>query len=309
MIYVFGHKTPDTDSIVSSMVYTQFLASKWLEVKNIKLWEINNETKFILDKAWVQAPETVMNLEVGSKVFLLDHNENSQTIDNIAELELVGIVDHHKIGSLSTKDPIEVRFEKLGSSASLVYKIMKENEATPTKTQALLLLSAIISDTLFFRSPTTTEDDKVYVQELNKIAEISNLEAYSLEMFNAKSDLWDIAVEDLIKLDYKEFDFSGVKAWVGTIETTNPWYTLGRKEEVIAWMKKIKTESGLDFILLSVVDILNETNTTFVVGELEEKAVQEVFGAATTDNLADLGNRLSRKKQIVPQLTEYFEKK
>jgi manganese-dependent inorganic pyrophosphatase len=129
-----------------------------------------------------------------------------------------------------------------------------------------------------------------------------------MPMFNAKSDLWDMAIEKVIKYDYKEFDFNGTKAGIWTLETTNPGYVLGRKQELLEWLEKIKSEDGLDFILLSIVDIIGEKNTSIVLDWTDTKVLEEVFNTTVKDNLADLKNRLSRKKQVVPDLTNHFNK-
>lgn len=307
-IFVLWHKNPDTDTIVSSIIFADYLNFIWENAVAIKLWNINNETKFVLNYAWISEPETVKDLESWTKIALVDHNENSQAIDNLDSLEIVAIVDHHKIGNLKTDYPLFIRMEKLCSTASILYKMMKAVNMKPTLAQAKLIISAILSDSLHYRSSTTQREDRDIVEELNKIVNIQSIGDYALEMFNAKSDLWDISVDELIKIDYKEFEFNWTKAWIGTVETTNPAYSLWRKEEIIAWMKKIKQENNLDFIMLSVVDILNEKNITIVPWEWESMIIKEVFWAQTADNLVDLGNRLSRKKEIVPQLTEYFKK-
>lgn len=308
MINVVWHKIPDTDSVVAALVFADYLNKLWIEAKAFRLWEINNETKFILEKFWVKAPDLVNAFESWSKIALVDHNEKSQATDNIDELDLVYIVDHHKIWALSTTSPIFARFEWLWSTNSILYKMFIEASFEISKINASLIISAIISDTLFFRSPTTTSEDKKIVEELNKIAQIENLENFSLEMFNAKSDLWDISATDLIKLDYKEFEVEWKKFWAWTVETTNPDYSLSRKDEIIETMKKIKNESWLTMMILSIVDILNEKNVTFAPEDFEIKVLKDVFWAETIDNLADLWSRISRKKQIIPQLTQYFSK-
>jgi len=308
MIHVIWHKIPDTDTIVSSIIFADYLNFIWEKSIANKLGNINNETKFVLNQVWIKEPETIKSLEQGTKVALVDHNENSQTIDGIENLELFAIIDHHKIGNLKSDSPLFIRVEKLCSTASILYKMMKAINMTPTISQAKLIISAILSDSLLFKSSTTMPEDRLIVEELNKIANIPSIEEYALAMFNAKSDLWDISIENLIKIDYKEFDFNWTKAGIGTIETTNPAYSLWRKSEILEWMKKIKIDSKLDFIILSVVDILNEKNITIIPWDYETNIVKEVFWAETVDNLVDLERRLSRKKEIVPQLTEYFNK-
>lgn len=308
-IHVIWHKIPDTDTIVSSIIFADYLNFIWESAIANKLWNINNETKFVLTQTWANEPETINFLKQGSKVALVDHNEKSQTIDCIGDLDICSIVDHHKIGNFSSDSPLFIRVEKLCSTASILYKMMKSVGMNPTVQQAKLIISAILSDSLLFKSSTTMPEDKLIVEELNKIAKIPSIDDYALAMFNAKSDLWDISVEDLIKIDYKEFDFNWIKAGIGTIETTNPSYSLSRKTEILEWMKKIKADSNLNFIILSIVDIINEKNITIVSGDYESNIIKEVFWSSTVDNLADLWKRLSRKKEIVPQLTEYFNKK
>lgn len=239
-------------------------------------------------------------------MFLVDHSEKVQTIDNIHELELIGIVDHHNLGGLTSNKPLFARIEPLACTMSVMYKVFKEHNYTPSQDMAKLMISAIISDTLYFRSPTTTEEDKTIVEELNMIAQIADLEGYSLDMFNAKSDLGDISAEDILTKDFKQFDMNGKRISIGVMETTNPAYALNRKEDILSAMERVKNRDELDFILFSIVDILNEVNTAFVLEGSDQDVIKATFGADTVDNIADLGNRVSRKKQIVPDLQRYF---
>jgi manganese-dependent inorganic pyrophosphatase len=165
-----------------------------------------------------------------------------------------------------------------------------------------------MSDSLLFRSATTTKEDTIIAKELQKITWIESLEDFAMPMFNAKSDLWDMEIEKLIKYDYKEFDLNWTKAWIWTLETTNPEYWLGRKDEILKWLEKIKIQDNLDFIMLSIVDIIWEKNTTIILDWNDTKIIEEVFNCKVENNQANLKNRLSRKKQVVPELTEYFNK-
>lgn len=307
-IYVFGHKNPDTDSILSPLVYTRFLQDMGKEAEAVKLGTPSKEAEFILSRVWLQKPRRVDTLPAWSHVFLVDHNERNQTIDNIDELHIVGLVDHHNFGNFLTAHPISARVEPLGCTCSVLYRIFQEQGYTPGQDIAQLMLSAIISDTLFFRSPTTTDEDKRIVHELNKIAGIQELETYSLDMFDAKSDLGDMPAKELVLLDCKAFAVGATKFAIGVMETTNPGYALGRKNEILAAMEEVKKELGVEILLFSVIDILNERNLTFVMWAAEAQVVADVFGAETKENIADLGNRVSRKKQMIPQLTDYFAK-
>jgi len=184
----------------------------------------------------------------------------------------------------------------------------KQNNFEISPQIADLMLTWIISDSLLFRSATTTKEDIKLAEELKEISSIENIEEFAMEMFNAKSDLWDIDVIDLIKYDYKEFEVAGKKIWVWTLETTAPNYSLWRKGEILEGLEKIKSDSNLEFIMLMVVDIIAEKNTTIILDWKDSKILNEIFSCEIIDNLADLKNRLSRKKQIVPDLTKYFEK-
>ncbi len=307
--YILGHQNPDTDSIVGAVLYSNFLNSQGQKTKPIKLGAINNETKFVLEKFNVEIPETKETLEPESKIILIDHNEKSQSIIDIDNYEIDTVIDHHKF-NFQTSSPVKIRAETLGSTCSVLYKIFKENNYEISKQEAGLLISGIISDTLYFRSPTTTQEDKDIVEELNQIAEIENLEEYSIEMFNAKSDLGDIDAESLVKMDYKEFEFAGEKYGIGVIETTNPDYVMNRKQELMETLQQIKEKDGLKGVLVSVIDILNEHNKTIVSDNHEAEILQAVFqGEEIEHNVYSLGSVVSRKKQIVPLLEKHFNGK
>jgi len=306
--YVFGHRNPDTDAVVSAVVYAGFLKSRDEDVEAVALGELNNETKFVLEKFGVGAPEVKQILPKGSEVVLVDHNEEKQSVSNLSELRICEVVDHHKV-NFQTAEPVNVRIEKLGSTCSVIYKIFKEVGYKISKQEASLLISGIISDTLYFRSPTTTEEDKKICAELNKVGGIKDLEKYSLKMFEVKSDLGNVDVKKMIKMDYKEFEFGGAKYGIGVIETTNPSYALGRKSEILAGLKKIKEQDCLKGILVSIIDILNEHNKTLAVGEHEAEVLRAVFNGEEIEHCVySLGSVISRKKQIVPKLEKHFGK-
>ena len=305
MKYIIGHKNPDTDAICSSLVYASYLNKKDIKNTVIKLGDLNNETQFILDKFGFSVPETVTELPEGASIILMDHNSASQSIDYREHYKIEQIIDHHKF-ELTTDEPLYVRAEPVGAACTIVAKMFFESGFELTKSEASLLLSAIISDTLYFRSPTTTLEDGAIMKKLNEIAQIPDLEAYSLEMFAAKSDLGDISIEKLIKLDYKTFQFGDRNFGIGVMETTNPDYGFNRKDEIIAKLKDIKQADNLDGILFSIIDILNKKNTTFFPDEFEAETIDRVFGVSMDDHVADMGGAISRKKQMVPQLTKAF---
>lgn len=311
MLPVFGHLNPDTDAIVSALVYAHLLSWQGIPAQAYRLGDLNLETPFVLRGAGVEAPPPLPALEAGTAVALVDHNESAQSAPNLRDLQVTRVVDHHKLGDLTTMQPGFLRFEPVGCTATLLLKMHREARLSVEQADAWLMLGAILSDTLHFRSPTTTPDDREAVAFLAPIAGVRDVTAYALEMFAAKSDLGDTPAAELLKMDYKVFPFGDVTApqrWgLGVIETTNPGYVFGRQAELLDAMHAARAADGLDGVLLGVVDILNETNRVMIAGEMEAAVMQAVFGAPTVDGVADLGNRISRKKQIVPALEKYFE--
>lgn len=309
-MHVFGHTNPDTDAITAAIVYTHLLNRQGQEAQAFRLGEPNFETKYVLSQLGIDPPPLLPELAAGSEVVLVDHNESGQSVPNLAELKVKRVVDHHKLGDLTTADPPYLRFEPVGCTATLLLKLHREAGLSVEKQDAQLMLSAILSDTLHFRSPTTTQEERDAVEFLAPIAGISNVEEYALAMFAAKSDLGDTPAETLLKMDYKVFPFGDSaqpQRWgIGVIETTNPGYVFGRQGELLAAMEQVKGEDKLTGILLCVVDILQGTNKTFVLGDTEVQVIKGAFGADTQAQVADLGDRISRKKQIVPTLEKYF---
>lgn len=305
MKHIVSHKNPDTDTIVAAITYAKLLNKQGIEAKPVRIGVLNKETEFLLNKFNVEVPELVETLPEGTEIILVDHNEKSQSIDNIDELNLTGIIDHHKF-NIQTSGPLNIRAEIIGSTASIVTKLYNEAGIEIEKVDAQLLISAILSDTLYYRSPTTTQQDREIVQELNKIAEFEDLEQHSLDLFAAKSNLGDIEVEKMIKLDYKQFNFGGDDYAIGVMETTNAQYGINRKDEILTKLKEIKTNDNLKGVFYSIVDILNEENTTMTSGTEELELLKTIFGAQIKDEMAHLGNVLSRKKQLVPKFEAHF---
>ncbi len=315
--HIIGHKNPDTDTICSSIAYQDFLNQRGTEAKAYTLGHLNNETKFIFDTFGIDDPEHIQELPKGSEIILIDHNEEVHSIENLKDLDIVEIIDHHRV-KIETDKPISIYVEPLGSSCSIIAKKFFENGngngnsgvAFPTlsKATASLLISGIISDTLFFRSPTTTEVDKELVKKLNEVAHIEDLEKFSLDMFNAKSDLGDISTADLIKLDYKVYDFGKDTYGFGVMETTNKDFGLNRKEEIIEGLKEIKEGDNLKGVFFSIIDILNEESYTLSSGDEEAELFTKTFHSENNDGVMFVKGLISRKKQVVPKIQEYLRR-
>ncbi len=305
MKYIIGHKNPDTDTVCSALGYQAFLKAKGIESEALALGNVNNETKFVLDYFKVALPREVSQLPSNSEIILVDHNEEGQSIDNLNELDIVEIIDHHKV-KIQTDKPIRIHIEPLGSSCSIIAKKYFAKKIEIPKAIAGLLLAGIVSDTLYFRSPTTTKKDVELVKKLNEIIGIEDLEVFSMKMFDAKSDVSEIKTEDLIKLDYKLFDFGGKKYGLGVMETTNKEFGLERKDEILENLARIKGKDGLNGVFLSVIDILNKKSYTLCSGVEEKELFVKMFNAKDEKDVLFVDNIVSRKKEIVPVFEKYL---
>lgn len=305
-IQVVGHKNPDTDATLSAIIMADYLTQRGYSATPYIQGELNKETLYLLETLSIQKPEIASSLSPEHPVALVDHNEASQAPDNISELSVEWIVDHHKI-NFSSQSPLNIRIEPICSTASILYKMYQESGLTISQEIAQMMLACIMSDSLLWKSPTSTDEDKAIAAKLQEIAGISDLEAFAMPMFEAKSDLGDMPATELVQYDYKIGEVNGRRMGVGTLETTNPGYALGRKQEILTALTQLKSQQNLDFIMLSVVDILEENNITIALEE-DMSVLTQVFSAEDSqDNTVNLGRRLSRKKQIIPDLTAYFE--
>lgn len=306
-IVIIGHKNPDTDSIVSAIAGQELFAKIFDKVAVAKrAGDLNNETKFVLNKFGVQIPELISEIEEGDAVALVDHNEVSQIAEKINFTDVEYLIDHHKL-TLATEKPIFCRVEPIGSTASLVAKMFFEKGFEISEVLAKLLLAGILSDTLNLTSPTTTAEDKKLAEKLNDIAKI-DMQEFVSEMFEAKSSLEGISVAEIVSLDYKNFEMGSSKIGVGTWETTSPQSVNSKKAEILQALREKKAQEKLDAIFFMVVDILGQNCELYLIGETEEQIAQKVFEGKIENNAMFLPGVVSRKKQIVPQLTEELSK-
>ena len=300
---VFGHKNPDTDTITSALVYAYLKQQVGEDVEAVRLGELNNETKFALEKFGFEAPRLIGNVkDEAEKVILVDHNEFQQSADGIEEVQITEVIDHHRIANFQTADPLYFRAEPVGCTATILNKLFKEHGVEIPANIAGLMLSAIVSDTLLFKSPTCTEQDVKAGNELAQIAGVDVAE-YGLAMLKAGADLSDKSLEDLLSLDAKEFEFGSYKAIVAQVNAVDIEDVLGRQEELEALLNKNVTENGLDLFFFVVTDILNNDSTAVAIGQVAEESARS-FGAEIVNGRIALPGVVSRKKQIVPVLTE-----
>lgn len=302
-VLVFGHKNPDTDTITSAISYAYLKQQLGVDAEAVGLGDVNNETKYALEKFGFEAPRLIGNVASEAKeVILVDHNERQQSADGIEEVKVTEVIDHHRIANFETSDPLYYRAEPVGCTATILNKIFKENNVEVPSDVAGLMLSAIISDTLLFKSPTCTEQDVQAGKELAEIAGV-NLDEYGLAMLKAGADLSDKSLEDLLSLDAKEFTFGEVKSVVAQVNAVDINDVLNRKDELVSLLNKNVADNGLNLFFFVVTDILNNDSTAVVVGDAAEAAAKS-FGKELVNDLVDLPGVVSRKKQIVPVLTE-----
>lgn len=300
---VFGHKNPDTDTITSAIVYAYLKQQLGVDAEAVRLGELNNETKFALEKFGFEAPRLIENVkDEANQVILVDHNEFQQSADGIEQVQITEVIDHHRIANFQTADPLYFRAEPVGCTATILNKLFKENNVEIPANIAGLMLSAIISDTLLFKSPTCTEQDVKAGNELAAIANVDSAE-YGLAMLKAGADLSDKSLEELLSLDAKAFEFGEYKATVAQVNAVDIEDVLGRQEELENLLNKNIAENGLDLFFFVVTDILNNNSTAVAAGQVAENAAK-AFGAAIVNGRISLPGVVSRKKQIVPVLTE-----
>ena len=298
-IYIFGHKNPDTDSIGSSMVKEILDRKKGINnVEAKRLGNINKETQYMLDYLNLQAPELLEKVEEGQEVCLVDHNEFNQSVEGIEKAKILSVTDHHRIANFETSEPLYYTAKPYGCTSTILFEEFKNNGIEIEKTEAVLMASCIISDTLLLKSPTTTEHDKKALAELEKIAGI-DVNKYGLEMLKAGTDLDDFSAEELVNLDAKSLDKNGSKFVIAQVNTVSIEDVLKRQEELeTAINKEIETEN-LDLFVFAITDILNSNSEVIALGKRVD-AVEKGFDKKLEDNKMFLEGVVSRKKQLLP---------
>ncbi|MCK5235205.1 MAG: manganese-dependent inorganic pyrophosphatase, partial [Candidatus Aenigmarchaeota archaeon] len=266
-IYIVGHKNPDTDSICAAIAYAD-LKRKMGTTEDIipaRSGSINDETRFILEKFSTEDP-ALLNDATGKKVILVDHSEPKQRPENIDKGEIVEVLDHHNINFVQAT-PILFHAEPAGSTSTIIARMYFEKGIELPKNIAGILLGAIISDTVIFKSPITTQEDKDIADKLKPIAGIDNLEKFGIDMFNAKSGWNEKTAEDIINTDYKEYELGGKKIGIAQVETVDASELEPKKAEFLEAMKKTKEKSSLDTIMVLLTDIIKEGCLTFILSD------------------------------------------
>lgn len=304
-VYVFGHKNPDTDTIISAIAVADvFSKYQGMDCKAVAQGDVNPESKFVLDKFGLAAPEVKTSF-AGEKVMLVDHSDLAQSPDDLKEAEIVGIVDHHKLGDVTTSNPLEMWVWPVGCTCTIIYNIYKFAGVEIPKGIAGGMMCAILSDTVMFKSPTCTDADKAAVEALAKIAEVSDYMALGLEMFKVKSAVEGTPIRDLVFRDYKDFDMAGSKVGIGQLEVVDLGILDPVKEDLYAEIGKVKAE-GRHSVFLMLTDIMKEGTELLIVSD-DPSVVEKAFGKGG-DKSVWLDGVMSRKKQVVPNFEKAFGK-
>ncbi len=301
--YIFGHKNPDTDAISSAIIMADFEQQTGnAEATPFRLGEIGPETQYALDQFKVSTPALLSDDLNNQNVILVDHNEFQQSADTIDKASIKHVVDHHRISNFETAAPLYYRAEPVGCTATILYKMYKERGFEIKPEIAGLMISAIISDSLLFKSPTCTQEDIEAAKALKSIANV-DLEAYGLEMLKAGASTTDKTATELLNMDAKSFNMGDYITRIGQVNTVDINEVFERQEELEKEMLEVSTNEKYDLFVLLVTDIINSDSKILVVGAEKDK-VGSAFNVQLENNTAFLPGVVSRKKQVVPQITE-----
>ena len=303
MIKIFGHTAPDTDATASALIWEWYLEE--MQEKSAKAFvqgAPNTEAAFVLER-WGFGTPDLLDLQADDKVVIVDTNNPAELPANIGDADIRQIIDHHMlVGGLTSNTPINVTIRPVAATATVMYGIMR-SPAQNTMPDAIkgLVLSCIISDTLEFRSPTTTPRD---IEVANRMAENLKIDipSYAAEMFAAKSDIAHFSDAELLRMDSKKFEVGGTNLRVSVLETTSPATVLSRKDSLIASMDTVAKEDGVDQILLFIIDILTESATLLIPNDAVKSVAEKSFGCTVEGDTVHLPGVMSRKKQIIPSL-------
>ncbi len=296
-LIVFGHKSPDTDTICSSIVMADLQTKiRGEKVTPCRLGEINEETKFALKKFKADEPKLIEKIEEGQRVILVDHNEFSQSVEGIENAKIEAVVDHHRINNFETSEPLFYYAQPVGCTSTILFELYKSNNIEITAQMAGLMLSAIISDTLLLKSPTTTDKDKKALEELAKIADV-DVNIYGLDMLKAGTNLDKYTEDELIRLDAKKIEKEDIKYVIAQVNTVSIPDVLKRKEKIEQEINKEILAKGLSLFVFVITDIVNSNSEAIVLGDRVD-AIAKTY--EVNDNIAVMPGVVSRKKQILP---------
>ena len=301
MNLVFGHKKPDTDSIASAIVMANLQTKIGDYSESFRLGNVNRETEFALKTFGVKTPELLEKVEDNSNVIMVDSNEFTQSAEGIENANIKMIVDHHRL-NLQTTNPVFCMVEPVGCTSTILYKLYKQNEIDIKPEMAGLMLSAIVSDTLLFKSPTCTEQDKLVASRLSSIAGLGMYE-YGLDMLKAGTNLDGYTAEEIINTDSKPFEKNGIKFVISQINSADVDSVLKNKKELEHAIENEILLNNLDCYIFMVTDILEASSKVIVLGNRRD-IFEKAYETKLCDNIAILNGVVSRKKQMLPKILD-----
>lgn len=303
-IKVFGHQAPDTDATASAIVWAWFINNyRNQKAKAYVLGTPNTEADFVLKKWGLEMPSLLKEVSKDDTVSIVDTNNTDELFPNINDTEIVSIIDHHKLtGGLKTDSPREIIIQPYASTMTVMYNVMNIQPVDFPREIAGLMLSGILSDTLEFRSPTTTPADEQLARELASTLDI-NITEYANEMFDAKSQISHFSDTELLRLDSKIVEIKGENLRIAVLETTNPQIILARKESIIKAIDKVCQEDHVQHVLLFVIDILKQEATLLTHNDHVKEIASNAFETTVNGDTIILPGIVSRKKQIIPALS------
>lgn len=300
---VFGHKSPDTDTICSAIVKSILEKKKnGIEITPVRLGNINKETQFVLDYLKIDAPILIEKVKEGQPVILVDHNEFSQSADGIENAKILGVIDHHRVYGFQTAEPLNYTARPYGCTCTILYNMFNDSNIKIEKLEATLMASAIISDTLLLKSPTTTQKDIDALEDLSKIANI-DVNTYGLDMLKAGTDLSDYSAEELINIDAKLVDMNGNKVKIAQVNTADINDVLKNQDELEKAITNDIQNNNLNLFMLAITDIINSNSEIIALGNRCD-IVEKSYNVKLENNRAFLPGVVSRKKQMVPIMQE-----
>lgn len=299
-VYIFGHKNPDTDSITSAMVMENLEKKIGNEnAKAVRLGNVNKETKFVLDFLGMQAPEEIENIEDEQEVILVDHNESTQSVDNISHAKVLKVIDHHTMNFIAPYQ-LYYRAEPVGCTQTVLYKMYREYGVKVDKEIATLMLSAIASDTMVLKSPTTTTEDRRVISELEEITGL-DINNYGVDMLKAGTDISDFTPEQVINIDSKLFEQSNKKFRIAQVNTADLDSIFKNQAYFEQAINDDIQKENLDFYVFAATDIINSNSKIISLGN-DAPVVEKAFGVSVDNHTAMLENVVSRKKQMLPPI-------
>jgi len=302
-IQVLGHKSPDTDSTGSPIIWAWYLSEiKGTPAEAKLLGEPNTEAEFMLTRWFTEKPDIIADLDDGAPVVVVDTNNPAELPANINGADVRAIIDHHAlVGGITTKGPIDITIRPVACTATIMHDLIGDDMAAMPDHIKGLMMTCILSDTLEFRSPTTTVHDREVAEALAADLDV-DIKDYAAEMFAAKSDVSSFSDAELLRMDSKEYAVDGTKFRVSVLETTAPDVVLERMGSLMTSMTAVATEDGVDQVLLFVVDILKEEATLLLPNDMVRNVANKSFGVEASGDFVVLPGVMSRKKQIIPNL-------